>query len=135
MEQTREANIRAICGKKGKAQDLKDTLGYLYCTAAEDNATIKVGIDAEAATLVSRGLAEKIVGRVENLLPEDCVTCKKEYCYHPLDVPELMCFKCSKGSCPTCYEEDKDIIKNLKMMQGGLYYICQTCTALHCLMR
>ena len=31
VEQTREANIRAICGKKGKAQDLRDTLGYLYC--------------------------------------------------------------------------------------------------------
>ena len=77
-EQTREANIRAICGKKGKAQDLRDTLDYLYCTTSEDNATIKVGLDAEVATLVSRGLAEKIVGRVENLLPEDCATCKKE---------------------------------------------------------
>ena len=128
VEQTREANIRAICGRKGKAQDLRDTLDYLYCTTSEDNATIKVGLDAEAATLVSRGLAEKIVGRVENLLPEDCGSCKKEYCYHPLDVPELRCLKCSKGACPTCYEEDKVAINNLKMRQGGLYYICQTCT-------
>ena len=100
VEQTREANIRAICGKKGKAQDLKDTLTYLFCTTSEDNTTIKVGIDTEAATLVSRGLAEKIVSRVENLLPEDCDTCKKEYCYKPLAVPELRCFKCSKGACP-----------------------------------
>ena len=126
--QTREANIRAICGKKGKAQDLRDTLDYLYCTTSEDNATIKVGLDAEAATLVSRGLAEKIVGRVENLLPEDCVSCKKEYCYLPLDVPELRCFKCSKGACPNCYQEDKDTIRNLKMNKGGMYYLCQSCT-------
>ena len=106
VEQTREENIRAICGKKGKAQDLKDTLKYLYCTDEED---------ADAATLVSRGLAEKIVGRVENLLPEDCSTCKKEYCYHLLDVPEISCLKCSKGACKNCYEEDKGIIKNLKI--------------------
>ena len=128
VEQTREENIRGICGKKGKAQDLKDTLNYLYCTDIEDNLTIKENLAAEAATLVTRGLAEKIISRVENLLPEDCSTCRKEYCYKPPEAPVLRCFKCSKGACPSCYEDDKDVIKNLKMMQGGLYYLCQTCT-------
>ena len=60
----------------------RNTRNYLQCTSSED--TIKVYIDAKAATLVSCGLAEKLVGRLEKLLPKDCTTGQMEDCYRPL---------------------------------------------------
>ena len=118
VEQTKENNIKAISTKKSK--DLKETLEYLGGTEQE-------GLAAEAATLVCKGLAEKIMRRVENLLPEDCATCKKEYCYKRQEAPELWCHKCTKGACPDCYEQDKITINNLKMKNGGIFYLCLTC--------
>ena len=56
----------------------RNTRNYLQCTSSED--TIKVYIDAKAATLVSCGLAEKLVGRLEKLLLKDFTTGPMEDC-------------------------------------------------------
>ena len=122
VEQQRLDNIRAV--GKGKVKEMKETLAYLFNTNPEENSDFKEELDS----YVARGLAEKIVKRVENLLPEWCLTCKKEYVGHQEDgAAELTCTRCNRNACPTCIADLKPIRSEIKMMNQGLYHLCSPC--------
>ena len=70
-------------------------------------------------------LAELIVLRINELLPDTCTTCKESYVIGKDDDTFLQCFNCNKGCCKECGETHVANVKNTAIKD--VYWMCTKC--------
>ena len=118
--QERKVNIQKV--ESMKAEDLKATLVYLNNWDPEDDL-----IKNEMKALVKLGLAEKIVRRLEILLPDTCSTCRKTYSFHIEDVSFLTCIRCDRGVCPDCFSKEEEHLQQSQLFRSSVHFLCTNC--------
>ena len=118
--QDRKVNIQKV--ETMKNEDLKATLAHINNWDPEDEL-----VKNDIKTLVKSGLAEKIVRRLENVLPDTCSTCTKPYYFHISDVNLLTCVKCDRGVCPNCFATEKQQLEQTHLFRSSIFFICTSC--------
>lgn len=76
-------------------------------------------------------ICNKIIEKIENLLPETCKMCEKTYHVSYDKIPSLSCFLCNQGIHEKCFIE-KTTQNNLPLITG-LHWLCSFCEPRACI--
>ena len=106
-----------------KKPDLVETLIFLHGTTAEKAPEMK----AEYDELLKKALVTKLLTRIENLQPELCKACQKDYYFEPAEASTLRCVTCGRGACHECWKTDEALWGKLAMRDAGLHFTCSPC--------
>ena len=77
--------------------------------------------------LTKSNLANWIITRLENFLPETCTTCQEKYCTQFGDKPILECFICRQGIHGACYRNKMSNHPKGLPKITGLHWLCGHC--------
>ena len=116
----RKINIQKM--ESHKLDDLKETLAYLNNWDQNKNQIKDMFKD-----LLKAGVIEKIIRRLENILPDGCSTCQKTYYFDVSESSSLRCTRCDRGICPPCLEKENPQLEKLLLLKSSLFFLCSGC--------
>ena len=117
-----KTNIAKVSSRK--VPELIETILFLFGTTAEKDPEMKTDLQNK----LKDALVAKVVNRIDQIQPEYCRTCKKDYYFDLTEVSTLRCLTCERGACQECSKEDEAAFNSLKMRNHGIYFLCYPCS-------